>query len=61
MPTRASEEHTQTRHEHVPNTDAADTTPPLPEQLRGTAHGIRSESLLGAPVLVNIPAYIANI
>ena len=60
MPTRALEEHTKTRHEHVPNTDAANTTPPLPEQLHGTAHGIRSESLPGVPVLVNIPAYITN-
>ena len=50
----------KTRHKHVPNTDAADITPPLLEQLRGTTHGIRSESLPGMPVLVNIPAYITN-
>ena len=44
----------------MPNTDAADTTPLLLEQLRGIAHGIRSESLPGMPVRVNIPAYIIN-
>ena len=50
----------QAQHGYVPNTEAANTTPLLLEQLRGTAHVIHSESVLGMPVLVNILAYITN-
>ena len=48
------------QHEHVPSTDAADTTPPLHKQLRGTAHGIRSDELTGHARTSKYTGYIAN-
>ena len=36
---------TPVQHAHVLSIDAADTTPLLHKQLRGTAHGIRSDEL----------------
>ena len=51
---------TPVQHKHVPSTDAANTTPPLHKQLRGTAHGIRSDELTGRAHTGEYTGYIAN-